>query len=118
MYKVSATDLGDYRGDAYKLCTFAEPEPENREEYDPDVDAEDYGVVLFRVGAGPLDENDQIVRMDTRHGRPHMDRAYLPPESSKKTKIYLEDGYTCERMRRFLLANWKEFVDMERKYNG
>lgn len=117
MYSFESIDLSEYRGDDYFLVGFVEPKPPEGEDYDPDEDAENYGVVVVQEGAHPLEENDQIVRMDTRHGRPHMDKEYLPADTDKERKEWLEEGYTYERMKAYLLSNWKIFADRHIYYN-
>lgn len=111
MYSLETIDLGTYRGDYYFLKGFVEPEPSGGEDYDPQEDAENYGVALVREASTPLEDKIQIVRMDTAHGQPHMDKVYLPPDTSKQEKVWLEDGYTYKRMKQYLLANWQEFAD-------
>lgn len=90
---------------------FVEPEPSEGEGYNPDEDAENYGVTLVRKGAHPFEENIQIVRMDTAHGQPHMELVYLPPNTDEEQKVWLDDEYTYKRMKRYLLANWETFAD-------
>ncbi len=41
-----------------------------------------------------------------------MDRLYLPPDSDEDRKEWLDDEYTYARMKAYLLANWKAFVDL------
>ncbi|WP_254545599.1 DUF7718 family protein [Halomarina pelagica] len=117
MYSFESIDLGTYRGDDYFLLGFVEPEPFEGEDYDPDEDAENYGVTLVREGTYPLEENVEIVRMDTAHGRPHMDLVYLPDDADEDRKVWLEDGYTYERMKRYLLVHWETFADRYIRYN-
>lgn len=117
MYRFESIDLGSYRGDDYFLVGFVDPDPSHHEEYDPDEDADDYGATLVRSTSHPNEENVEIVRMDTAHGRPHMDRVYLPPDADLERKEWLDEGYTYERMMRYLLVNWKEFVDRYILYN-
>lgn len=76
-----------------------------------------YGVTLVWEGAHPLEENIEIVRTDTAHGQPHMDLVYLPPDADEDRKVWLDDGYTYERMKQYLLANWTLFVDRYIRYN-
>ena len=111
MHSYETIDLGIYRGDSYFLAGFVEPDPSNHAEFDPDDDADEYGVVLVRSSTHPLEENIQIVRMDTAHGTPHLDRVYLPPDVDADTKVWLNEGYEYSRMRTYLLANWEGFVD-------
>ena len=117
MFSFEMIDLGNYRGDDYFLKGFVEPEPFEGEDYNPDRDAENYGVTLVRAGGHPLEDNIQIVRLDTAHGQPHMDLVYLPPDASEERKIWLEDGYTYERMKRYLLSNWEKFADQYIQHN-
>lgn len=116
MYSFEAIDLGAYRGDNYFLAGFVEPEPTEGENYDPDEDATEYGVTLVRSVSNPLEENVQIVRIDTAHGRPHMDLLYLPVDVDGR-KVWLDDDYEYSRMKRYLLANWRRFVDLYIQYN-
>jgi len=37
---------------------------------------------------------------------------YLPPSTDEERKRCLDDGYTYERMKQFLLANWEDFADL------
>jgi hypothetical protein len=111
MHSFEPIDLGPYRGDDYFLISFVEPEPSEGGDYDPDEDAEHYGVTLVRRGTHPLEDNIEIVRMDTTHEQPHMDLAYLPPDTNEERKVWLDDGYTYKRMKQYLLANWKTFAD-------
>jgi hypothetical protein len=57
-----------------------------------------------------IEENTEIVPMDTLYGRPHLDKEYIPPEADAKKKAWLDQGYSYARMKRYLLANWKRFV--------
>ena len=111
MHSYETIDLGTYRGDSYFLTGFVEPDPSDDAEFDPDEDGEEYGVALARSSAYPLEENTQIVRMDTAHGTPHLDQVYLTPDADEDTKVWLEQGYEYHRMRAYLLENWKRFVD-------
>jgi hypothetical protein len=117
MHSFEPIDLGPYRGDDYFLISFVEPEPSEGEDYDPDEDAENYGVTLVRRGTHPLEDNIEIVRMDTTHEQPHMDLAYLPPDTDEERKVWLDDGYTYKRMKQYLLANWKTFADQYIRLN-
>lgn len=117
MYSFEPIDLGEYRGDSYLLVGFVEPEPVEGEPYDPDEDAENYGVSLARITTHPLESNEEIVCMDTAHGRPHLDLRFLPPDADERDKIWLEDGYSCTRMKRYLLTNWQYFVDRDLHYS-
>lgn len=66
MYRFETIDLGAYRGGDYFLTGFVEPEPADGEDYDPDEDADEYGIVPARsTGYGP---DLEIVRMDTSLG--------------------------------------------------
>lgn len=116
MHRYESIDLGTYRGDEYFLVTFVDPVPPDGVTYDPDENAEHYGVAVVRAGIGPLEENVQIVRMDTTHGRPHVDLLYLPPDATVDRKLWLDDGYAYRRMKRYLLANWRDFADRYRRH--
>lgn len=109
MHRFETIDLGTYRGDDYFLTGFVEPPPLEGEDYDPDEDADEYGVVLARSTA--FGSNVEVVRLDTAHGRPHLDLVYLPPEARANRKIWLDEGYTYVRMKQYLLANWRRFLD-------
>lgn len=117
MYSFEAIDLGTYRGDNYFLAGFVEPKPTDGDDYNPDRDAENYGVTLVQKPSHPREGNTQIVRMDTCHDQPHMDLVYLPPDADEDDKIWLEEGYTYNRMKQFLLTNWQSFVDDHIAYN-
>lgn len=116
MYRLESIDLGTYRGANYVLVGFVEPEPAERAAYDPDTDADNYGVTLVRVGTGPLETNTEIVRLDTSHGQPHVDRVYLPPDADTTRKIWLDDDYTYTRMKQYVVSNWQWFVDAYVQY--
>lgn len=110
MHRIEAIDLGSYRGDNYILVGFVEPEPQDGEDFDPNEDADAYGVTVARKTKSG--SNIEVVRMDTAHGQdPHMDRAYLPPGTEEDRKVDLDKGFTYTRMKRYLLSNWQEFAD-------
>lgn len=111
MYRFETVDLGAYRGDDCFLVGFVEPAPTATDSYVPRVDAEDHGVAVVRSADRPLDENVQIVRMDTTHGRPHLDRLYLPEDSDTAQKRWLDPEFGYDRMKAYLLENWTIFVD-------
>lgn len=115
MHRLETIDLGTYRGGDYFLTGVVEPEPGDEEDYDPGEDATEYGVVLARSNS--TGSNVEIVRMDTAHGRPHLDRVYLPSDATERRKVWLEEGFTYDRMKRYLLANWQPFVDLYICYN-
>jgi hypothetical protein len=55
--------------------------------------------------------------MDTCHDQPHLDREYLPPDSDRKKKVWLDTGYSYRRMQHYLLQNWQAFADRHIHYN-
>lgn len=111
MYSLETIHLGDYRGKTIFLVGFVEPEPAEGEDFDPDEDAEDYGVTLVDEASTPLKENVEILTMDTCHGQPHLDKEYLPANVAADKKVWLSEGYSYCRMKQFVLANWQHFVD-------
>lgn len=116
MHRLETVDLGTYRGDAFFLVGFVEPEPVDGVHFDPDRDAEAFGVSSAR--STPLRSNLEIVRLDTAHGRgPHLDRLYLPHAGPEDRRVWLEKDVTYDQMRRFVLANWRRFVDLYVRYN-
>jgi hypothetical protein len=117
MERFSSIDLENYRGDNYFLVGYVEPDPDDYENYDPEEDAENYGWSLVQKAESPLDKNDEIVRMDTRHSQPHLDKEYLPPNSDEEKKVWLDDDYSYRRMRNYLLQNWQNFADLHIHYN-
>lgn len=116
MDRFETVDLGTYRGNDYFLVGFVEPPPTATESYEPRVDATEYGVAVVRSADHPLEENVQIVRMDTTHGRPHLDRLYLPEDSDAARKRWLDTEFGYDRMKGYLLANWTTFVDRYVRY--
>lgn len=117
MERIDSIDLGNYRGDTYFIVGYVEPGPVGYDDYDPAEDAENYGWSLVKKAESPIDENVEVVRMDTRHGQPHLDNEYLPPGSNEDKKVWLEDGYSFRRMRDYLLNNWQDFADLHIYYN-
>jgi len=117
MERFESIDLGEYRGDSYFLVGYVEPDPDGYDDYDPSEDAENYGWSLVQKPESPLDDNDEIVGMDTRHGQPHLDKEFLPPGSDEEKKVWLDDGYSFQRMRDYLLQNWQKFADLHIHYN-
>lgn len=117
MERFDSIDLGTYRGDDYFLVGFVEPAPKDGEDYDPESDAENYGWVVVQKAESPLDENTQVVRMDTRHDGPHLDKEYLPPDIDEDKKEYLEEEYELYRMRDYLLQHWQGYADLHIHYN-
>ena len=112
MHRFESIDLGIYRGFDCFVVGFVDPKPSEAEAYDPVEDAKHYGITLVRTeGSSPFDTNVEIVRMDTSHGQPHMDLVYLPPDVGESRKVWLDDDYTYDRMKQYLLSNWKLFVD-------
>ncbi|MEZ3145639.1 hypothetical protein [Halobaculum sp. MBLA0143] len=112
MNRYTTIDLGEYRGDNYFLTSFVEPDPDDYDDYTPAENAENYGWVVVQKAESPIDDNNQVVRMDTRHEGPHLDKEYLSSDSDEDDKIRLDDGYSFLRMRDYLLANWEQFVDL------
>jgi len=117
MYSFEQMDLGSYCGDAYFLTGLVDPDPAGRPDYDPELDADDYGVVLARRDVDPIASNIEIVRMDTRHGRPHLDKVYLPADSSEDRKRWLDEPYAYSRMRTYILNYWQVFADWYSYYH-
>ncbi len=117
MYSFETIELDIYKGDTYFLTGFVNPDPANSDSYDPDIDANSYGVSVARAASYPQTSNIQIVRMDTCHGKPHLDKEYLPPNSNESKKVYLSKDYSYSRMKTYLLDNWKQFVDLYINYN-
>lgn len=118
MHRFETIDLGSYRGDDFFLTGLVDPEPAEGEGFDPDEDADSYGVVLGRVTTSPQAPNVEVVRLDTAHGQmPHLDRVYLPRDADGPRQVRLDQGYTYRRMKRFLLAHWKWFADRYRQYD-
>lgn len=116
MHRFETIGLGTYRGHEYVLTGFVEPAPGPDEPFDPDTDADQYGVVLTR--SLPYVANVEIVRMDIAHGQdPHMDLVYLPPNLRNDRRVVLDDRYSYDRMKRYLLTHWRDFVDGYRYYN-
>lgn len=111
MHEFETIDLGSYRRRTILVVGFVEPKPIGGEGYEPDEDAENYGVALVDKATAPLEENVEILTMDTRHGRPHLDKEYLPEESAADEKIWLDEDHPYGWMWQFLLENWKHYVD-------
>lgn len=120
MYRFEQYELTDgdsYGGDLYFLTGFVEPEPVEGEHFDPDVDAEAWGVSIARRtvhtdadGTVVHTENEEVVRMDTRHGTPHIDYEFMPSGHPAR-KETLDGRWPYSRMKRFLEANWRVYVD-------
>lgn len=93
------------------------PDPRQYGEYDPDEDADEYGVTLVRSAGTPTNDNTEIVRLDNAHGQtPHVDKLYLPDSSVESGKTKLDDDWTYSRMQQFLLSEWRKYVDLYRYY--
>lgn len=56
----------------------------------------------------PNKSNTQIVRIDTKHGTPHVDKLWLRPGHPER-KQWLED-YTVHDAKTHLQRNWREYV--------
>ncbi|SNR68219.1 hypothetical protein [Halorubrum vacuolatum] len=117
MHRFEKIDLGTYRGDNYFLVGYVEPDPNDQNEYDPAEDAENYGWSLVQKAESPIDENDEIVGMDTRHDQPHLDKEYLPSDADEEKKVWLDDDYSFKRMREYLLEHWRAYADLHIYYN-
>lgn len=114
MYKYETIDLGNYRGETYVVTGFVEPKPLSVEAYDPTADAENYGVSLARSTATHR-TNVEILVLDTAHGQAHMDLRYLPDGASAVRKHTLPD-WSYMNMKRYILSNWRGYVDRARLY--
>jgi len=117
MERLDYIDLGTYRGDEYFLVGYVEPDPDDFADFEPAEDAENYGWSLVQKAESPLDENDEIVGMDTRHDQPHLDKEFLPHDSEEEKKVWLDDSYSYQRMRDYLLQNWQGYADLHIYYN-
>lgn len=119
MYSYEKIDLGGYRGKTYLLVGFVRPKPDGWDEYDPDEDADEYGVSLVRSGETPISDNTEIVRLDNAHGQtPHIDNVYLPGGSDEEEKTELSEDWDYSEMRTFLLSEWKTYVELFEHYQG
>lgn len=115
MYRFETIHLGEYKGEDYFLVGFVEPEPGAN--FDPETDANEYGVSLARTSAHPIAETIEIVRLDSAHGEPHLDKTHLPSNINLDRKIWLEAGVSYRWMKQYLLVYWKEFVDLYLRIN-
>ncbi len=62
-----------------------------------------------RAGASlPNESNTEIVRIDTDHGTPRVDKLWLRPDHPER-KQWLGD-YTIHDARDHLQRNWREYV--------
>jgi hypothetical protein len=119
LYSYEKIDLGDYRGNTYFLAGFVVPDPYQYDEYNPDKDADEYGVTLVCSAETPTSHNTEIVRLDNAHGQtPHVDNLYLPPDSREDEKIELGDDWTYSKMRRYLLSKWRDYADFYSYYRN
>lgn len=111
MHHFETIDLGPYRGAEHRLVGFVSPAPDPGETFDPDLDAEAYGVTLARSTPGPRVETVEVVRLDTAHGDPHVDRLFLPVDTNQARKRWLTGSWNYDRMRQHILENWQDYVD-------
>lgn len=117
MHSYEKIDLGTYRGETYFLTGFTRPEPSRYDEFDPDEDADEYGVSLVRSGETPINDNTEIVRLDNAHGQtPHIDNVYLPSDSNEDEKTELGEDWDYSKMRTFLLSEWQTYVELFEYY--
>lgn len=94
---------------SYFLAVAVEPDPDSVPNFTLD-DAEHYCVVVGREAPPVPDEsNVEIVRIDTCHGRPHVDKLWLPPNHGER-KEWLGDGFTVHDAKDHLKRNWREYV--------
>ncbi|MDY6774184.1 MAG: hypothetical protein SVS85_03190, partial [Candidatus Nanohaloarchaea archaeon] len=63
--------VGRYRGRVYQIAVRPAPSEVER---DPE-EVEDFSIVLYYRDKG-TEENRQVVRFDTAHGEPHIDKIY------------------------------------------
>lgn len=118
MHSYEKIDLGNYRGETYFLAGFTRPEPSRYDEFNPDEDADEYGVSLVRSGEAPIKDNTEIVRLDNAHGQiPHVDNVHFPPDSDEDEKTELGEDWDYSRMRGFLLSEWQSYVDLVEYYH-
>jgi len=120
MYRFEQYELTSgegYRGHPYFLTGFVEPAPRPGDPYDPAVDADGWGVALgrrrvFTDSGGEVvhTATEELVRMDTCHGRPHVDYVFLPPGHPDR-RVWLDGEWPYRTMKRFLEANWRVYAD-------
>lgn len=110
MHSWSRQRLGTYTDVAgadhfYFLPVAIEPDPATVEDLD---DAENWCVAVAREAPLPDESNTEIVRIDTEHGTPRVDKLWLRPGHPER-KQWL-DGYTVHDARRHLQRNWREYA--------
>jgi len=67
----------------YFVSVAVEPAPESTEHFTLD-DAEDWCVTIAREASLPNENNTEIVRIDTEHGAPHVDKLWLRPDDPRR----------------------------------
>lgn len=87
---------GTFEGDRYFINVATE-----------DGDPDSWCVTVGRET--PSDEpNVNVVRIDTDHGRPHVDRLWLRPEEGRKE--WLPPGYPVDDAIDQVTENWREYA--------
>lgn len=123
--KVSSSQLRERTGEGRTCSGFVRPPPGDRASFDPDADADGWGVSLarrdvFRDDHGTVyrTENVELVCLDTCRGGPRVDYRYRPSDADQDAKIGLDGQWPYSKMRAYLLANWRTFVDEVRSYRA
>lgn len=114
MHSWSTQRLGAFGNEAgnryfYFLLVAVEPDPGTVLGFALD-DAEEWCVVIGREAPPRPDaSNTEIVRIDTYHGRPHMDKLWLNPGHDDR-KEWFDEEYSIHDAKDHLKRHWREYV--------
>lgn len=114
MYRFATDELGEHRGRRYFLTVAVEPDPRERDDFEPYRDAEDWCVTIHYPAARPNESDTEVVRIDTRHGRPHIDKLFLP----ERSKEWLPARYDLAAAERRLASRWLYYAERYDRYHG
>lgn len=112
MHRWNTIDLGEHPtlGREAHITIAVEPAPDDHSGFTVDQDATGWCVALHVEGRLPNDSDTEIAVIDTRHGRPHIDRYYSAGSPDEQNKRFL-NGWSHDDARNYLLAHWKDLID-------
>lgn len=106
VHRLTTDELGTYSGRRCFLTVAVEPDPSSVGSFDPYEDAEEWCVTVHYPGTVPNESDSEIVRIDTSHGRPHVDKLFL----EDPRKEWLPEEYDLATAERRLARRWREYA--------
>lgn len=111
MYRLTTDELGTYDERPYFLTVAVEPDPTGYDSFDSYEDAEEWCVTVHYSASLPHENNTEIARIDTRHGRPHFDRLF----ETDQPKTWLPTDFTLQDAEKLLASRWRTYAEKYRR---